>query len=83
MTIAVRQRFSQGSILATFSKADARDLDTGDPTPEAPRTIFDLLANAQKLPIRLQARAEFEYVGTKPLVRAASRTLARNAPEHP
>lgn len=67
LTVALRQNFSQGSILATFSKADARGLDTGDPTPEAPRTIFDLLANAQRLPFRLKARAEFEYVGTKPL----------------
>ena len=50
-----------------FSKADARDLDTGEPTPEAPRTIFDLLGTTEKLPFHLQARGEFEYVGTKPL----------------
>jgi hypothetical protein len=67
MTVAVRRNFSQGSLLATFSKADARDLDSGQPTPEAPRTIFDLLGTIQKLPFRLQARGEFEYVGTKPL----------------
>src|SRR5208282_6074336 len=67
MTVAVRRTFSQGSLLATFSKADARDLDSGQPTPEAPRTIFDLLGTVQKLPFRLQARGEFEYVGTKPL----------------
>jgi hypothetical protein len=67
MTVAVRRNFSQGSLLATFSKADARDLDTGQPTPEAPRTIFDLLGTIRKLPLRLQARGEFEYVGTKPL----------------
>ncbi len=67
MTLAVCQRFRSGSLLATFSKADARDLDTGQPTPEAPRTIFDLLGTTQKLPFRLQARGEFEYVGTKPL----------------
>ncbi len=67
LTVAVRQSFGQGSILATFSKANARDLDSGQPTPEAPRTIFDLLANAQKLPFHLQARAELEYVGLKPL----------------
>jgi hypothetical protein len=67
MTIAVRHNFSQGSLLATFSKADARDLDTGQPTPEAPRTIFDLLGTVQKLPWHLEARGEFEYVGTKPL----------------
>jgi len=67
MTATVRRNFSQGSLLATFSKADARDLDTGQPTPEAPRTILDLLGTIQKLPFRLQARGEFEYVGTKPL----------------
>jgi hypothetical protein len=67
LTAAVRRNFSQGSILATFSKADARDIDSGQPTPEAPRTIFDLLGIAQKLPFRLQARGEFEYVGRKPL----------------
>jgi hypothetical protein len=67
MTVSLRQSFSQGSLLATFSKADARDLDSGQPTPEAPRTIFDLLGTIQKLPFRLQARGEFEYVGAKPL----------------
>ena len=67
MTIAVRRNFRQASLLATFSKADARDLMTGQPTPEAPRTIFDLLGTAQKLPWHLQVRGEFEYVGAKPL----------------
>ena len=67
MTVAVRRNFRSASLLATFSKADARDLNTGEPTPEAPRTIFDLLGTIQKLPFRLQARGEFEYVGTKPL----------------
>ncbi len=67
MTIAVRRNFHQAALLATFSKADARDLYSGLPTPEAPRTIFDLLGTIQKLPFRLQARGEFEYVGTKPL----------------
>jgi hypothetical protein len=67
LTAAVRRNFSQGSILATFSKADARDIDSGQPTAEAPRTIFDLLGIVQKLPFRLQARGEFEYVGRKPL----------------
>ncbi len=77
MTVAARRDFRFGSLLATFSKADARDL--GYPsvgslpasppqlTPEAPRTIFDLLGTIQKLPFRLQMRGEFEYVGTKPL----------------
>jgi len=67
LTVAAQRNFRYGSFLATFSKADARDLETGLPTPEAPRTIFDLLGTIQKLPFRLQARGEFEYVGTKPL----------------
>jgi hypothetical protein len=67
MTISVRRNFKHGSLLATFSKADARDLATGEPTPEAPRTIFDLLGTIQKLPFRLQALGEFEYVAAKPL----------------
>ena len=67
MTFTVRRNFRSASLLATFSKADARDLNTGQPTPEAPRTIFDLLGTIQKLPFGLQARGEFEYVGTKPL----------------
>jgi len=67
MTFTVRRNFRSASLLATFSKADARDLNTGQPTPEAPRTIFDLLGTIQRLPFGLQARGEFEYVGTKPL----------------
>jgi uncharacterized protein involved in tellurium resistance len=67
MTLTLRRNFRQGSLLATFSKADARDLDSGQPTPEAPRTLVDLLGTVQKLPWHLQARGEFEFVGTKPL----------------
>ena len=67
MTLAVRRSFSIGSVQASVSKADARDLDSGDPTPEAPRTIFDFLATIQKLPLHLQAKGEYEFVGRKPL----------------
>jgi hypothetical protein len=67
MVIAVRRNFRLGTLQASFSKADARDLYSGDPTPEAPRTIFDLSGTIQKLPFHLQAKGEFEYVGTKPL----------------
>jgi hypothetical protein len=67
MILAVRQNFKFGTLQASFSKADARDLDSGLPTSEAPRTIFDLLGTIQKLPFHLQAKGEFEYVGTKPL----------------
>lgn len=56
-----------GSFQASISKADARDLDSGNPTPEAPRTILDFLATIQRLPLHLQAKGEFEFVGRKPL----------------
>lgn len=67
MTLAGRRNFALGSIEASISKADARDLDSGDPTPEAPRAIFDLLGMIQRLPIHLQAKGEFEFVPSKPL----------------
>jgi hypothetical protein len=67
LTAAVRQNFNAGSVLFTFSKADARDIQSGQPTAEAPRTIFDVLGVTQALPMRLQAKGEFEYVGAKPL----------------
>ncbi len=67
MTASAR-RYIRGAMLqASFSKADARDLSTGDPTPEAPRTILDILGTADRLPLHLHARSEFEYVGAKPL----------------
>jgi len=67
LTFAVRRNFSFGSFQSSISKADARDLDSGQPTPEAPRMIFDALGAIQKLPLHLQARGEFEYVAAKPL----------------
>jgi hypothetical protein len=67
MTLAIRRNFAFGSIQTSISKADARDLDSGSPTPEAPRTIFDLLGTVQKLPLHLEAKGEFELVGRKPL----------------
>jgi hypothetical protein len=67
MTIAIRRNFGVGSVDASVSKADARDLDSGDPTPEAPRTIVDLLGTVHKLPLKLQAKGEFEFVARKPL----------------
>ena len=65
--LAVRHKFSLGVLQASFSKADARDLDSGAPTPEAPRTIFDVSGTLQKLPFHMQARGEIEYVARKPL----------------
>ncbi len=67
LTAAARQNFDAGSLLVTFSKADARDIETGQPTAEAPRTILDVLGIMQRLPMRLQAKGEFEVIGAKPL----------------
>lgn len=67
LTFAAQQTFRQGSLLATFSKADARNPITGEPVPEAPRTIADFLGTVRKLPFQLQARGEFEFVGVRPL----------------
>jgi hypothetical protein len=65
MALTLRQSFSFGSLQATFEQADARDLDSGQVTPEAPRLIGDLSWTYQKLPFHLQAKGEFEYVGRK------------------
>lgn len=75
LTASVRHRFSFGMAQAVFSKADARDDDTGIPAPEAPRTIFDLLTTLDRLPWGLHGRGEYEYVGHK--------LLDVGNPEHP
>ena len=67
VTVSARRYFDIGFIQASFSKADARDLSNGAPVPEAPRSIFDVLGTLERLPFRLQARAEFEEVGRGPL----------------
>ncbi len=67
ITLAARHYFSFGMLEASASKADARDLLNGLPTPEAPRRIVDVLGTVNRLPLGLQARAEFEEVGAKPL----------------
>ena len=67
LTFAARHYFGFGMLQASFSKADARDLSDGAPTPEAPRLILDGLATFEHLPFHLRARGEYEYVGAKPL----------------
>jgi hypothetical protein len=51
ITMAARHHFRAGMIQTSFSKADARDLSDGTPVPEAPRTIFDILAWISTKPI--------------------------------
>jgi Carboxypeptidase regulatory-like domain len=75
LTASVRHQFSFGMLQAIFSKADARDDDTGLPVPEAPRTIFDVLTTLDRLPLGLHGRAEYEYVGYK--------LLDAGNPDHP
>lgn len=67
VTMSARRSFRGGMLQSSFSQADARDLDTRGPTPEAPRLIFDALGTLDRLPLGLQARSEFEYVRAKPL----------------
>jgi len=67
ITVAARHSFRGGSLQASISKADARDVSDGEPVPEAPRLICDFLGTLDRLPFQLHARAEFEEVGRKPL----------------
>jgi hypothetical protein len=65
LAVSLRQTFHAGWFQATFEQADARDLDSGQVTPEAPRLIGDFVGTYNKLPFHLQAKGEFEYVGRK------------------
>jgi hypothetical protein len=67
LTFTARRNFSFGFVQGLFAKADARDRLTGEPTPEAPRQIWDVLATVDKLPFHLVARGQYEEVGRKPL----------------
>ena len=67
LTFTARHNFRYGFVQGLFSKADARDRITGQPTPEAPRQTWDVLATVDKLPFHLIARGEYEEVGRKPL----------------
>ena len=67
ITVSARHYFRYGFLQALASKADARDLSDGTPTPEAPRLIVDVLGTWDRLPFHLHARAEYEEVGRKPL----------------
>ena len=79
LTASVRHKFSFGTVQGIVSKADARLASfngvPGTVTPEAPRTIFDVLTTLDKLPMGLHARAEYEYVGHK--------FLDAGNPDHP
>ena len=67
VSISIQRNFSSGSLYVSYAQADARDRITGEPVPEAPRLIFDIVASANRLPFHLRARAEYEFVKAKPL----------------
>jgi len=67
LMLAAHRHFSFGSLQATFARATATETLTGQPVPEAPRLIWDVSGTTVRLPWRLRAGAELEYVGRKPL----------------
>lgn len=67
VAVAVQRNFNHGAIYISYAQADARDTQTGQPVPEAPRMIWDAVASENNLPFHLQVRGEFEFVKGKPL----------------
>jgi hypothetical protein len=67
VTVSARRRFGRGWAEGSYSRADARELADGSALPEAPRLIVDARGGIDRLPLGLRARAEYEYIGVKPL----------------
>jgi len=67
LAVSLQRNFSHGAFYVSYSQADARDTQMGEPVPEAPRMIWDAVASENQLPLHLQVRGEFEYVKAKPL----------------
>jgi hypothetical protein len=67
VSVSMQRNFRYGALYVSYAQADARDRETGLPLPEAPRMIWDAVGSLTKLPFRLQARGEFEFVKAKPL----------------
>jgi hypothetical protein len=67
VSISLQRNFPHGAFYVSYAQADARDLLTGTPVPEAPRMIWDAVASENHLPFRLQLRGEFQFVKAKPL----------------
>ncbi len=67
LAVSLQRNFSRGAIYLSYAQADARDTQTGQPIPEAPRMIWDAVGSYNRLPFRLRARGEFEFVKAKPL----------------
>jgi hypothetical protein len=67
LTVSAQRHFSFGSLQATFARAQAKNRLTAQDIPEAPRLIWDVAATTLRLPARLRASGELEYVGRRPL----------------
>ncbi len=67
IVVSVQRNFTHGAFYVSYAQADARDTVSGEPVPEAPRLIWDAVASVNRLPWKLQARGEFEFVRAKPL----------------
>jgi len=67
ISVSMQRNFSQGAIYLSYAQADARDRETGQPIPEAPRMIWDAVGSYNRLPFHLRVRGEFEFVKAKPL----------------
>ena len=66
-TLLARRRYGRGFLQASYSQADATDRQFHQPIPEAPRLIVDAVGTIERLPMGMAAKAEYEYVGEKPL----------------
>jgi len=67
LTVSAQRNFTYGAIYISYAQADARDAQTGEPIPEAPRFIWDAVGSYKHLPFGLWVRGEFEYVRAEPL----------------
>ena len=67
VSVSAQRNFSKGSIYLSYAQANARDRETGEPVPEAPRTLVDAVGSLNQLPWNLRLRFEYEFVKAKPL----------------
>ncbi len=66
-TLMARRRYGRGFLQASYSQANATDLPLRQPVPEAPRLILDFIGTVNRLPFEMAGKAEYAYVGEKPL----------------
>jgi hypothetical protein len=52
ISLSAQRNFSFGAFYASYAQADARDTLTGQPIPEAPRFIWDMVGSVTRLPWR-------------------------------